>query len=99
MMNIVWGRFDSDPPWASLRELEHASLEIEKDDAEKNPSYSKWLKMLIAPGGSLGGARPKAGVVDEHKHLWIAKFPSGYDEYDIGAWEMVAYKLAKHAGI
>ena len=55
--------------------------------------------MLIAPGGSLGGARPKAGVVDEHKHLWIAKFPSGYDEYDIGAWEMVAYKLAKHAGI
>jgi len=87
------------PPWASLRELEHASLEIEKNDAEKNPNYSKWLKMLIAPGGSLGGARPKAGVIDEHKHLWIAKFPSGNDEYDIGAWEMVAYKLAKRAGI
>lgn len=87
------------PPWTSLRELEHASLEIEKDDAEKNPGYSKWLKMLIAPGGSLGGARPKAGVVDELKHLWIAKFPNGNDEFDVGAWEMVAYKLAKRAGI
>jgi len=87
------------PPWTSLRELEYASLEIEKDNAEKKPGYSKWLKMLIAPGGSLGGARPKAGVIDEHKHLWIAKFPSSNDEYDIGAWEMIAYKLAKHAGI
>lgn len=87
------------PPWTSLRELEQASLEIERDGAEKSPDYSKWLKMLIAPGGSLGGARPKAGVTDEHKHLWIAKFPSNNDEYDIGAWEMVAYKLAKHAGI
>ncbi len=55
--------------------------------------------MLIAPGGSLGGARPKASVIDEHKHLWIAKFPSGNDEIDIGAWEMVAYKLALHAKI
>ena len=87
------------PPLASLRELEQASLEIEKDDAESNPNYSKWLKMLIAPGGSLGGARPKAGVIDGHKHLWIAKFPSNHDEYDIGVWEMVAYKLAKNAGI
>jgi serine/threonine-protein kinase HipA len=87
------------PPWASLRELEHASLELEKNDAERNPSYSKWLKMLIAPGGSLGGARPKASVVDECKHLWIAKFPSGNDENDVGAWEMVVYKLAQQAQI
>jgi serine/threonine-protein kinase HipA len=87
------------PPWASLRELEQASLEIEKDDADKNPNYSKWLKMLIAPGGSLGGARPKAGIVDKSKHLWIAKFPSNHDEYNIGAWEMIAHKLAKYAGI
>ena len=87
------------PPWTSLRELEHASLELEKNDAERNPSYSKWLQMLISPGGSLGGARPKASVIDEHKHLWIAKFPSGNDENDIGAWEMVIYKLAKRAKI
>ena len=87
------------PPWTSLRELEQASLEIEKDDAEKNSSYSKWLKMLIAPGGSLGGARPKAGIMDEDNQLWIAKFPSNNDDYDVGAWEVVAHKLAKHSGI
>lgn len=87
------------PPWASLRELEHASLELEKEDAETNPAYSKWLEMLIAPGGSLGGARPKASVIDEQKHLWIAKFPSANDDYDIGAWEMIANKLAQRAQI
>lgn len=87
------------PPWASLRELQHASIEIEKENADKNPNYSKWLKMLIAPGGSLGGARPKASIIDERKNLWIAKFPSANDEVDVGAWEMVAYKLAKRAGI
>ena len=87
------------PPWTSLRELEYASLALEKDDSELNPDYSKWLLMLMAPGGSLGGARPKASVVDEHNHLWIAKFPSGNDEYDMGAWEMVVYKLAQRAQI
>lgn len=87
------------PPWASLRELEHASLELENRNAERNPNYSKWLAMLIAPGGSLGGARPKASVIDETNRLWIAKFPSNNDEYDVGAWEMVAYKLAKKAKI
>ncbi len=87
------------PPWVSLRELEQASLELEKKDAEKKPSYSRWLQMLIAPGGSLGGARPKASVVDAKNHLWIAKFPSAHDINDIGAWEMVAYKLGLQAGI
>ena len=87
------------PPWTSLRELENASLELEKDDAEEKPSYSKWLQMLIAPGGSLGGARPKASVIDEHNHLWIAKFPSGNDENNIGAWEMVVNKLGQRAGV
>lgn len=54
---------------------------------------------LIAPGGSLGGARPKASVTDEKNHLWIAKFPSVNDAFDIGAWEMVAYKLAQRSKI
>lgn len=87
------------PPWASLRELENASLELEKDDAEQKPNYSKWLQMLIAPGSSLGGSRPKASVIDEYNHLWIAKFPSGNDATDIGTWEMMAYKLAIKSGI
>lgn len=87
------------PPWTSLPELEYASLKLEKEDTQTNPNYSKWLQMLIAPGSSLGGARPKASVVDKNKHLWIAKFPSGNDEHDIGAWEMLAYKLAQRAQI
>lgn len=61
-------------------EKEHASLELEKQDAEKNKNYSKWLQMLIAPGGSMDGARPKASVVDTQNHLWIAKFPSTSEE-------------------
>ena len=87
------------PPWTSIREIEKASLEIEKSGAEKNPNYKKWLAMLVAPGGSLGGARPKASVLDENKHPWIAKFPSLHDDKDIGAWEMVAYKLAQDAKV
>jgi serine/threonine-protein kinase HipA len=55
--------------------------------------------MLIAPGGSLGGARPKASVADERGHLWIAKFPSTRDDYDVGGWEMVVNALANHCGL
>lgn len=87
------------PPFASLRELEHASLALETMHDEEDPRYSTWLQMLIAPGGSLGGARPKASIVDEKNHLWIAKFPSVKDDFDVGAWEMVAYLLAKQVGI
>lgn len=87
------------PPWTSLRELEHASLEIERQGAEQDPNYRKWLRMLIAPGGSLGGARPKAGVVDTQGHLWIAKFPSRGDTLDWGAWELLVHRLAGLAGL
>ena len=87
------------PPLSSLWELEHAAGQIEQHADNENPEYLKWLSMLMSPGSSLGGARPKAGVVDESKHLWIAKFPSRYDDYDVAAWEYVAYRLASDAGI
>ena len=87
------------PPWTSLRELEQASLEIERQGAEKAPNYRKWLRMLIAPGGSLGGARPKAGVVDTAGHLWIAKFPRRGDMLDWGVWELLVHRLAGKAGL
>lgn len=87
------------PPWTSLRELEQASLHLERDGAERNPSYGKWLRMLMAPGRSLGGARPKASVLDEHGGLWIAKFPSDRDTDDIGAWESAVGALARRAGV
>jgi serine/threonine-protein kinase HipA len=85
-------------PWTSLRELEHASLELEGDSITDNEAL-KWIDLLLAPGASLGGARPKAGVKDEHGNLWICKFPSLNDRTDVGAWEMVAYELAKNAGL
>lgn len=101
----IGGRFldDNDelasPPWTSLRELEHASLQLEREGIEDDPEYGRWLRMLIAPGGSLGGARPKASVRDEKDRLWIAKFPSRNDDDDIGAWECVVHDLAERAGV
>ena len=87
------------PPWPSLRELEYASLQLENEDAVNDPQYLKWLSMLVDPGSSLGGARPKASVIDEKQHLWIAKFPSVQDTKDVGAWEMVVHALAVDCGI
>lgn len=85
------------PPWSSVRELQFAADSLEKN--EDSEVLSKWLAMLIAPGSSLGGARPKANVLDEEGSLWIAKFPSKNDTIDKGAWEYLAYKLAINAGI
>lgn len=87
------------PPWTSLRALEHASLSLERDDAAEDPRYRDWLALLLAPGTSLGGARPKAGVADPEGRLWIAKFPSRRDERDHAAWELVAHDLARAAGM
>lgn len=86
------------PPWTSIRELEQASLQLEKDDYDDD-DVLKWLNMLMAPGSSLGGARPKASVKDEKGQLWIAKFPSGNDMNDIGGWEAVALEIAGTAGV
>ena len=84
------------PPWTSLRELENASLNLE--DCPK-VQQSKWLRMLVAPGSSLGGARPKANVLDKDNNLWIAKFPSRKDRRNIGAWEAVCCEMARKSGI
>ncbi len=87
------------PPWTSLRELEAASLALEGDAAENDPRFDDWLQMLLAPGTSLGGARPKAGVRDPQGHAWLAKFPSREDREDIGGWETVVHELAANSGI
>lgn len=86
----------STPPFESLRTLEEASRQFEK---EENLLEGKWLKLLLAPGSSLGGARPKATIKDVDESLWIAKFPSKNDEYDIGAWEKTVMDLAKLCGL
>ena len=84
------------PPWASLRTLEEASRNFENEDTALS---EKWLNQLIRPGSSLGGARPKATVIDPNEQLWIAKFPSKNDENDTGAWEMVTHDLAELCGL
>lgn len=84
------------PPWTTLRTLEAASFGFENDESGLD---EKWLKQLLAPGSSLGGARPKATVADEKGNLWIAKFPSKHDEYNSGAWEFVVHELASMCGL
>ncbi len=86
------------PPFTSLSELEQASKRYEEDNTG-DEDYLKWINLLIAPGSSLGGARPKASVLDPKNQLWIAKFPSIKDTKNMGGWEMVANTLARTAGI
>lgn len=85
------------PPWSSLGDLQEAAKQLESDD--QSEAVRKWIAVLIAPGSSLGGARPKANVFDAQKNLWIAKFPSKTDTIDKALWEFLAYRLATAAGI
>ena len=87
------------PPFVELRALEQASRALENDPDNMSLDGREWLRMLIAPGGSLGGARPKASVADKNGHLWIAKFPSTRDDYDVGGWEFVVSVLANQCGL
>ena len=87
----------SSPPWSSIRELQNAAYNFEHDI--DNEEVNKYLSLLIAPGSSLGGARPKANIMDADNSLWIAKFPSKTDTTDKAAWEYLAYLLATNAGI
>lgn len=84
------------PPWVSLRKLESASIAFENDETGLE---ERWLRLLLAPGSSLGGARPKATVQDKDGSLWIAKFPSRHDESNSGAWEMTVHDLAGMCGL
>ena len=85
------------PPWSSIRELQEAAQNFENDT--DNDEARKWLAILMAPGSSLGGARPKANILDNDKNLWIAKFPAKNDTTDKAAWEYLAYQLALKSGI
>jgi serine/threonine-protein kinase HipA len=106
LRSLEGGEFlDSDrqmaaPPITSVRELQAASDGLERHiDDEQNPEYARWLNQLVAPGSSLGGARPKASVRDETGDLCIAKFPSRADTRNMAAWEMLAHRLAAKCGI
>jgi serine/threonine-protein kinase HipA len=82
------------PPIVELRRLLTATAHVIDDtDSEED------LRLLIAPGSSLGGARPKASVRDKGGHLAIAKFPRRDDAANMVKWEAVAFALARGAGI
>ncbi|GAB1857361.1 HipA domain-containing protein [Flavobacteriaceae bacterium MHTCC 0001] len=85
------------PPWSSLGELQEAVNHLENDT--QSDAIKKWISVLIAPGSSLGGARPKANILDAKQNLWIAKFPSKTDTIDKASWEFLAYQLAIASGI
>jgi len=88
------------PPVTSLRELEALAWQLSNrrgnDDLD---ALRSWLAVLVAPGASLGGARPKANFTEEDGTLWIGKFPARDDDRDVGAWEYVAHQLAQKAGV
>lgn len=87
------------PPLASVRELMHAAQEIEASEEKHLLPSKKWLAQLLHPGTSLGGARPKASLIDEDGSLTVAKFPSRKDDYDAGLWEHFCHVMGRKAGI
>lgn len=87
------------PPTANLRQLEIVAREITAKRIDDLEALRQWLKVLMAPGASLGGARPKASFAETNGTLWIAKFPASDDTRDVGAWEALARQLAARAGI
>lgn len=87
------------PPLANVRELMHAAHEIEASEEKHLLPSKKWLAQLLHPGTSLGGARPKASVIDEDGRLTVAKFPSRKDVYDVGLWEHFCHVMGRKAGL
>lgn len=87
------------PPLANVRELMRAAREIEAAEEKHLLPSKKWLAQLIHPGTSLGGARPKASVIDEDGSLTVAKFPSRKDEYDVAQWEHFCHIMGRRAGL
>ena len=87
------------PPFTKINELMLAAHEIEASEAKSILPKEKWINQLIHPGTSLGGARPKASVLDEDGKLTVAKFPSRKDNHDVAQWEHFSHYLAKKAGI
>lgn len=82
------------PPLIDLRKLLSATDRIEKGKERKGD-----LALLLAPGGSLGGVRPKAVVCDKDRHLHLAKFPWKNDDWSVILWEKVTLDLARAAGV
>lgn len=79
------------PPVTTLRELEAVAYQLSSRRIDDLDALRKWLAVLVAPGASLGGARPKANFTETDGSLWIGKFPARDDDRDMGAWEYVVH--------
>ena len=86
------------PPMTSLAELQAVALELSRKKFDDMSKLKQWLKILVAPGASLGGARPKANLAEANE-LWIAKFPSAEDDRDVALWEKLVHDMAAACGI
>ncbi|MEN9856484.1 MAG: hypothetical protein RL186_516 [Pseudomonadota bacterium] len=82
------------PPLIEIPKLLSAATRFAKEE-----ETSEDLRLLLAPGPSLGGARPKASIIDTNGSLAIAKFPKPDDETNVSAWEAVALTMARDAKI
>ncbi|MBC7610315.1 MAG: type II toxin-antitoxin system HipA family toxin [Polaromonas sp.] len=87
------------PPLTSLGEMSRMAMQLTEKRIDDLDALKKWLAVLVAPGASLGGARPKANFTQPDGSLWIAKFAARDDDRDIGAWEGVMHSLAAAVGI
>ena len=87
------------PPLAKVSELMRAAHEIESSEERHILPSKKWLAQLLHPGTSLGGARPKASVIDEDGSLTVAKFPSRNDDHDVAQWEHFCHVMGRRAGV
>jgi serine/threonine-protein kinase HipA len=89
----------SAPPVTRIAELQEVAFELTRKKQDDLGKIKEWLKVLVAPGSSLGGARPKANLIDEDGALWIAKFPSADDDYNVALWEKLLHELAQQCHI
>lgn len=87
------------PPITGLEEFIRKAHEFELAEKWGKNTREEWIENIWKQGSSLGGARPKANVIDSNGELWIAKIPSVNDDYDIALWENFAHTLARKAGI
>ncbi|KAF1690755.1 type II toxin-antitoxin system HipA family toxin [Pseudoxanthomonas koreensis] len=98
-LRYVDDRALSAPPFTGLRRLEAIAAQVERGDDDTSDQMAAWVRQLVAPGASLGGARPKASFRDQDGQLWLAKFPSADDRIDVGLWEFLTHQLSLEAGI
>jgi len=87
------------PPVAQLGALQLVALELSRKRQDDLSLLTQWLKVLVAPGASLGGARPKANLIGDKQSLWIAKFPAADDDSDMALCEKLVHDLAQQCGI